>query len=546
MFLFYCINAFSNGNRKSQTTTENMTNFDVAIYGATPSGIMAAVAVKKRGKSVVIIEPSRWVGGILGAGLKPRQDCPNIEAVGGMTRPLIERLGVRQGKTSNRDINPADIRSDFLDLLDKNNIDIFYEHRINRCKSKNGKIISAIFDYAPFTKNGIPPESAEINDKLTINAKIFIDASYEGELMARAGVSFRSGREAKNTYGEDLAGVQPPQNLTPIDPFVVPGNSKSGLLPLIDLDHGKPVGAGDHYTQAYNYRFYLTSDPAFKAIITPPVDYDPQKYELVGRYVEYLKEQKPADLEKQLAMIFPGWMNAGEYNYQRASLVTMAPVGLSHLYINGDYSVKSKIWKEHQDYLKGLYHFMCTDPRVPKTYQGKIKDLGLDLRPHPDTNGWPHQLYVRVSRRLMGPYTITAHDVYNKTKVEAPIGLAQYGIDTYPARRIVLEQNGEYFVALEGKMFVGGAKGPTNVPYPISYKAITPSKKECGNLLVPICFSASHLGYASARMEPVFMINGESAGIAAVQAIDEGVLVQDINMERFQNELKAAGQILNW
>ena len=162
------------------------------------------------------------------------------------------------------------------------------------------------------------------------------------------------------------------------------------------------------------------------------------------------------------------------------------------------------------------------------------------------SNGWPHQLYIRVSRRLKGRYTITAHDVYNRTTVDDPVGLAQYGIDTYPARRIWFEKNDTIYVALEGKMFIGGAKGPTNVPYPIPYRALTPMESECSNLLVPVCFSSTHLGYASARMEPVFMICGESAGIAAVQAINENVSVQKIDQVQYLKKLRSLGQILEY
>ena len=174
---------------------------------------------------------------------------------------------------------------------------------------------------------------------------------------------------------------------------------------------------------------------------------------------------------------------------------------------------------------------------MPKTFREKTANLGFDKRIHPDTHGWPHQLYVRASRRLNGRYTLTAHDVYNRTKVEDPISLAQYGIDTYPARRIWLEKDGQVYVALEGWMFIGGASGPTRAPYPIAYRAVTPKKEECTNLLVPVCFSATHLGYTSARMEPVFMICGESAGISAAQALAEQSAVQDIDTKRSQEAL---------
>lgn len=521
---------------------------DVCVYGATASGIIAAVAIKKEGKSVVIVEPSRWVGGILGAGIKPRQDCPNINAVGGLSRSLLETLGVREGNTANRKINPKDIREDFLALIEDHDIQVIYDHRVSICRKEGTQIVEAIFDLAPFSGDGLPPKLAKQQYNLHVKAKLFIDASYDGDLLARSGVSFRVGRESTLDYGEKIAGVRPPTNLTPIDPFSKPGNSNSPTLKWINTDHEKQVGSGDQYTQAYNFRFHLTLDSEFRVPISPPHNYDVQDYELVGRYIEYLMkyETDSSSLREQLSWIFPGWMNEGEYNYQRRSLITMAPVGISHLYANGDYGTKARIWEEHRDYLFGLHYFLSTDPRVPVEFRSYIMSLGLDKRPYPETNGWPHQLYIRVSRRLQGRYTITAHDVYNRTTVDDPVGLAQYGIDTYPARRIWFERNDTIYVALEGKMFIGGAKGPTNVPYPIPYRALTPIESECSNLLVPICFSSTHLGYASARMEPVFMICGESAGVAAVQAINENVSVQKIDQVQYLKKLRSLGQILEY
>src|SRR5690606_4645529 len=222
------------------------------------------------------------------------------------------------------------------------------------------------------------------------------------------------------------------------------------------------------------------------------------------------------------------------------------PLGVSHLYAGGDYGTKSRIWKYHQDYLRGLHHFLSSDKRVPEFFRRQTKNLGLDKYHHPETKGWPHQIYIRVSRRMVGEYTITAHDVYNQTKVDDPVGLAQYGIDTYPSRRIWFVRGDTTYVATEGNMFVGGSKGPTNVPYPIPYRSITPRRHEVTNFLVPVLFSSSHLGYASARMEPTFMIVGESAGVAAAHAIDQGVPVQDIDMTPFLNRLRELNQRLRW
>lgn len=523
---------------------------DVAVYAATPSGILAAIAVKREGRSVVIVEPSRWVGGMLGAGLKPIQDCPNVNATGGMTRPLLESLGKSGGHLTGdpRSLSPSAIRADFAALLKQHDVPVVFERRVARVE-KNGKtIIAAWFDLAPFDELGCPPAEPTTRDDLRVTAKAFIDASYEGDLMALAGVSYRVGREAEAEFDEPLAGVRPPMELTLIDPFVKPGDPTSGLLKWVEDDHGKPVGSADGYTQAYNYRYYTTSDPEHRLPIEAPDDFDAQDFELVGRYVEHLVhtiDERDA-LKRRLVGICPGWLNSGEWNYQRDTLFSLAPLGISQEYADGDYATRARVWKEHQDYLRGLYAFMRTDPRVPGWYREELTELGLDRRAHPETDGWPHQLYIRVARRLQGRYTITAHDVYNKATIDDPICLAQYGIDTYPARRIWLEQEGQTFVAIEGKMFVGGNKGPTNVPYPIPYRAITPAEEECTNLLVPVCFSATHLGYASARMEPVFMICGESAGIAACRAIAEGVGVQEIDMASYLRALEAAGQKMHW
>lgn len=524
---------------------------DVCVYAATPSGILAALAVEREGHSVVVVEPSRWAGGMLGAGLKPMQDCPNYAATGGMTRKLLVTLGQPGGVPRAKDkqeLSPKDVRYDLLKLLTKHGINVIYEHRIAHCEKRDTAIATAVFDLAPFDDLGCPVAEPKARASLHVTAKVFIDASYEGDLMAKAGVSYRVGREAVDEFGETSAGVQPPMELTPIDPFVEPGHPKSGLLKWIEDDHGKGIGSADGYTQAYNYRYYTTANPDHHVPITPPDGYDANDFEIVGRYVEHLT-QTIADAKKlrdRLVGICPGWMNAGEWNYQRSSLISMAPLGISQMYADGDYAAKARVWKQHQDYLRGLFHFMRTDERVPQVYRDELAKLGLDKRFHPDTQGWPHQLYVRVARRMLGPYTITAHDVYNKKQINDPIGLAQYGIDTYPSRRIWFRRDGRTWVGIEGKMFIGGNRGPTNVPYQIPYRAITPSARECANLLVPVCFSATHLGYASARMEPVFMICGESAGIAACRAMEENTTVQNIDMTAYKEELEEAGQKLSW
>lgn len=513
---------------------------DVCVYGATPAGIVAAVAAKQEGCSVLVIEPSRWVGGILGAGIKPMQDCAEAKAVGGMTAKNVFAMGNR----------PDVIRQKFEAWLRAEGIPVLFEHRVQRVEKSGPAVARLILELAPPSADGVPAPSAAKKDAATVAAKVFIDASYEGDVMAAAGVTYAVGREAASAYDEKLAGVGPPTNWTPIDPFVVPGDPKSGVIPLVEADHGLPRGAADEYTQAYNFRYYVTSDPARRVPFEKPANYSPKDYELVRRYVEFLVHESRGDdgkLMKRLREIFPGWMNSGEYNYKRESLVTISPLGVSRYYQDAGWDVKSRVWRQHKDYLSGLHEFLSTDPGVPEAFRTETAALGLAQAMHPDTGGWPNQLYVRITRRMKGPYILTLADVWNRTKVEDGVGLALYGVDTYPVRRYAVASptNGQMGVATEGNMFVGGARGTAH-PYPIPYRAIVPQPDECANLIVPVCFSASYIAYASARMEPVFCVLGESAGVAAAMAVKNGATVQNVKFAQLRDRLLARGQILEW
>ncbi len=529
---------------------------DICIYGATPAGINAAIAGQREGKSVVIVEPSRWVGGILGAGLSPIQDCSSLDSVGGLTRHQILHLGREETldpsgvpyKTlhdQNWKVPPQNIRRGYLETLSQHKIRVIYNHRVSHCSKEKGAIVSAVFDLSPFDSLGCPPAQAKEKDHLTAEAKVFIDASYEGSLMARAGVSYRTGREDREEFNERHAGVTELDLITFIDPFKEKGKPQSGLLNGVE-DYGeKSLGQGDDYTQAYNFRYSTTSDPANRSPIEAPDNYQATDYELVGRFISHLKADETAtekSIGNLLANIMPMWDIST--NYRRSSLITMAPLGVSRLFADGDYATQAKIWKQHQDYLRGLYHFMTTDPRVPENFRQKLASQGLNQLHFPDTAGYPHQLYMRCTRRLKGRYTVTEKDVYNQGKANSVVGFGLYGVDVYPVRRVFGKEQGKYFVAVEGWMFVGHQSGPTGKPYPIPYEAITPMEDECNNLLVPVCFSGTHIGYASARMEPVFMTLGESAGIAAVQAISEGAPVQNIDMKAYEKQLLKAGQVL--
>lgn len=522
---------------------ENTHLVDVCVYGATPGGIAAAVAAKQEGASVLLVEPSRWLGGILGAGIKPAQDCAEPRAVGGLTKSRVFALGN----------TPPEIRDNFVRWLQEEQVPVVWERRVAHVEKEETRIRRIHLEFAPPNAQGVPASVAAQGPGPSIEAKVFIDASYEGDLMALAGVRYAVGREARDTFGEEPAGVGDPTNWTPLDPYVRPGDLQSGLLPLLDADHSKPKGAGDDYTQAYNFRFYITDDPEKRAPFTRPADYNPTQFEMVGRYVEHIVNESEADEERRmehLGRIFPGTRCQGEYNYQRTSLVTIAPLGISRFYQDGDWSVRATVWQQHIDYLNGLHCFLSTDARVPFAFREQTAQTGLDRTMHPDTNGWPHQLYVRIARRMKGRYVLTHADVLNQTQVEDSIGLALYGVDTYPVRHYAVRdpqnpETGKIGVASEGNMFLGKQHG-TGVPYAVPYRALTPREEECGNLLVPICFAASYIAYASARMEPVFCILGESAGVAAAFAARSATSVQEVDVPALQRRLLERGQILQW
>lgn len=507
------------------------TTADICVYGGTPAGCVAAITAHQEGASVILIEPGRTLGGMLSAGIKPLQDCPMPAAVGGLTRDVVFGFGD----------NPYDVLRGFRDWLERAGIPVVYERRVRSVSREGNRIVAVQLETSEPDAWGVPLPAEQSVADVEVRAEVFIDASYEGDLMALAGVSYRTGREARDEFGEEVAGVRPVTNWTPIDPYVVPGDAASGLLPLLEEDHGRPVDAADEYTQAYNFRFYVTTDPDRRAEFTPPEGYSPEDYELVRRYVAHLGP----DLEA-LRGIFPGWLNSGEYNYQRASLVTNAPLGVSREYQDGDWDVRSRVWRQHIDYLRGLHHFLSTDPAVPEEFRTQTAAYGLDAGMFPETDGWPPQLYVRVARRLKGVATISHADVANRTKPDDGIGLALFGVDVYPVRRIPSRdpESGRLGVATEGDMFLGGHMG-TGSPYPVPYRAITPMRQDCGNLLVPVCLSATHIGYAATRMEPVFCVAAESAAVAAVRCVNERIDVQDVDVAAVQERLVERGQVLS-
>jgi len=403
------------------------------------------------------------------------------------------------------------VRDFFLGLVKEHGIRVLYEHRLGTAIKFGNRITSMQLDYAPPDNEGCPAPEAKVARAATVSAKVFIDASYEGDLMAQAGVSYVVGRESREQYGESLAGVRNLRKFD-VDPFVKPGDPSSGLLPLISSDPIGRMGSASRHINAYNFRFQWMP-PNEGTPLGEPVSYDPSQYELVRRAVEKNRE-------------FVGWPSD---NYERTSLISGGIPGRQSDYPEGNWEERANIWREWIEFAK-VMHKLTGSRRT------------LNQGEYPDTNDFPHQLYVRIARRMLGRYIMTQDDLMLQTEIDDPICLAYswFGmVDIYPCR-LVATPDGK--VASEGETFVEVSPGP----YPIPYRAITPKSEECANLLVSVCISGSHVAMASVRMEPTYMPMGESAGIAAIQAINENVNVQDIDKAAYRRALLEAGQVLEW
>lgn len=502
------------------------TTADVCVYGATASGVAAAMAASDAGTSVVVVEPSRWLGGMSGGGLSA-VDWGHRSSVGGLALKLLI------------DGDDPAMRELYRSELAARGIPVIYEHRLAGVTKEGVHLRRITLEYAPPDELGIPLAKAVTPDAKTVAARVFIDCSYEGDLMAKAGVSYTWGRESTEEYGESLAGVRPVLVHYEIDPYVTPGDPKSGLLPLLqDIEIGAP-GSADKLVMMYAFRWNLTKDDPI--LIEKPDHYDPQQYEIFRRGF-----QNKVDVREGRKM-----HRVGEYEDNRGygifspnssrSLWAQSVAGQNTNYPDGDWAERSRIWREQMDFIRGMYHFLRTDPSVPEEWREKANTIGFKRGIFDDTNGWPHQLYVREARRMISDYVVTQKDLEGKTNPDDSIGLGSYGVDDWPYATIAHEGG----IALSGGEFsILKANPEHNGIHKIPYRSITPACTECENLLVPVCCSASHIAMTSIRMEPVWIILGQSAGIAAASALKEDVAVQGIDFPLYRQALLDAGQVL--
>jgi hypothetical protein len=378
-------------------------------------------------------------------------------------------------------------------------------------KKTNGIIEEAIFEYAPPGKNGVPLPTRISDNLIRVQAKMYIDASYEGDLMACSGVPYRVGKESKKEYGESLAGTVVSKKFPGVDPYIKEGNPKSGLLSCITPDPLGEEGDSSRFFMAYNFKLAWEINPTLEypgILITPPDPKDKDVYELLKRYVNAgYAFSWPCD------------------NFDRGQLMTGTLPGMQLDYPDGDWATRSKVWKGFIDHVRTLSDFSGKEVRL-------VSDC------NEDTDGWPF-LYIRGGRRMIGEYVMRQQDLQLQTEPPTPIGLGYYPVDIYPNRLVVLADG---TLAHEGHVWEHVAPGP----YPLPYGAIIPRKSDCSNLLVPLCMSATHVAYASIRMEATYMVMGESAGIAAALAIKQKKAVQDIDRDELLNMVKKYGQKLKW
>jgi hypothetical protein len=542
LFAFFLV--FSNCATERKEQSDQIHTADIIIYGGTSAAITAAVQAKKLGKSVIVVSPDKHLGGLSSGGLG-FTDTGNKEVIGGLSREFYHRLYLHYDKPESwkwQQKSEYGNKGQGTPAIDGSNgtMWIFEPHAAENVFENFVKEneLSILRDEWLDRENGVVLDDGKIVSIKTLSGKtfkgkMFLDATYEGDLMAAAGISYHVGREATSVYQEEWNGIQTgvlhhkhwfAKN---IDPYVVPGDPSSGLLPRISKDDPGKKGDGDHRIQAYCFRMCLSSHPDNRIPFARPQGYDSTQYELLARvYAAGWDEtfEKFDDIPNRKT----DTNNHGPFSTDN--------IGMNYDYPEATYERRREIIKEHELYQKGLMYFLSHDPRVPDDVRNKMNEWGLSKDEFNDNGNWPRQIYVREARRMIGEYVMTEHDVLSKREVPEPVGMGSYTVDSHNVQRYVKPDG---FVQNEGDIGVGTPK-----PYSISYRSLVPKKEECKNLLVPVCVSSSHIAYGSIRMEPVFMILGQSAVTAASLAIDEGISVQEVQYDKLKRQLEKDNQRL--
>ena len=545
MGIFYKLSIFflssvlsCNGNNLNQKA-------DIIIYGGTSAAVTAAVEAVKSGKTVLIISPDTHLGGLSSGGLG-FTDTGEKTTIGGLSREFYHRIWLHynepaswnwqkhseygnkgqgtvamDGKTRTMWIfEPSVTEKVFEDFIRENKITVLRNEWLDRehgVVKNNGKIVS------------IKTLSGKI-----FSGKMFIDTTYEGDLMAAAGVSYHVGREANSVYNETWNGVQADAKhhghlfKNKIDPYKIPGKPESGLLYGISSEPIAQNGTGDNKIQAYCFRLCMSNLPENRVAFPKPDNYNPANYELLVRVFD-AGWREWFDKFDMIPNRKTDTNNHGAFSSDF--------IGTNYDYPEASYERRKEITKEHEEYQKGLLYFVANDLRVPKEVREEMKNWGLAKDEFTDNGNWSRQLYIREARRMNGVYVTSENDVLAKREVPNPVGMGSYAMDSHNAQRYVTSDG---YVQNEGDVGVS-----PKTPYSISYGSIIPKKEECTNLIVPVCLSSSHIAYGSVRMEPVFMTLGQSAAVAASIAIDNQQAVQDVNYKTLNEKLLARKQVLS-
>jgi hypothetical protein len=520
------------------------TSYDLVVYGGTSGGITAAIQAARMGKTAVLIEPTQFLGGLTTGGLGAT-DIGNKRAIGGMSREFYGRVWQHYQQPSawtrqtrdeyvNRRGGPNTPDEKTMWTFEPHVATKIYDDMLREVAGKVTVVKGERLDLAKgVVKQGTRIVRIVMESGRAFEGRMFIDATYEGDLMAKAGVRYHVGREANSVYGETLNGVQAGHAVShqfthKVDPYVKPGDPKSGVLPGIETGGPGVEFSGDRKVQAYNFRMCTTDVPENRRAWEKPANYDPRWFELLLRNFEAGDHRVPWN---------PVWMPNRKTDTNNNYAISTDFIGQNWEYPDADYATRAKIWQAHEDWQKGLMWTLANNPRVPERVRAEFQRLGLAKDEFTDNGNWPRQLYVREARRMISDYVMTEKNCKRDEVAPDSVGMGAYNMDSHHIQRYI---TAEGFVRNEGDVQVRVR------PYPISYRSIRPKAAECTNLLVPICLSASHISYGSIRMEPVFMVLGQSAATAAVHAIDQGVDVQRIDLAKLKAKLEQDGQVLDF
>jgi hypothetical protein len=497
--------------------------FDVVIYGATPGGATAAIAASREGRSVALLEPGKHVGGMISGGLG-RTDMDRQQIViGGLSREFFERVGKTYGQPISWFFEPHIAEQTLVAWLHEAGVQLFFDARLKFVTKKKTRITRVI-----------------MQDNRAFEASVYIDASYEGDLMRDAGISYAIGRESVTKYGESLAGRQdilpgPHQFRVPVSPYGRDGK----LLPFITPQQQLvPTGQGDGHVQSYCFRICLTDNPANREPIPAPPGYDANRYGLVRNYLSSLGDSAR----------LPDFLGISRLPHDKTDINSGGAVStdipsLSWQYPEANDKERQRIWEAHRDWDQGLLYFLSHDESVPGPIRKEMNALGFPKDEFADTGHWPYQLYVRDARRMLGDYVLTQHDLQENLRKADSIGMGGYNIDIREVQWIAHKVY--RFPKAEDEVLMEGYLSMPIQPYEIPYRSLLPRREEASNLLVVTCISASAVAYASFRMEPQYMITGQSAGTAAALAVKNNVDLRHLNVAALQKTLEDHKQILH-